>query len=257
VSVLQVLIADDELLARQRLTRLLKALPDVAQCGEAADGEEVLQRVSQGGVDVVLLDIHMPGLSGLDAMALLPPEGPYVIFCTAQPEHAVLAFDAGAVDYLLKPIEAARLQKAIERARSRDAQRRFQEELSRHRSATAPVLDRLTVPTRQGIVLLDPRTVTHAILEDELVTVFTESEKYLTDATLQELFDRLAPHGFERVHRRALLHLGKVSRLEPLETGGMLARLPSGETVEISRQASRELRKRLGLRRATEDEGPT
>jgi two-component system LytT family response regulator len=208
-------------------------------------------------VDVVLLDIHMPGLSGLDAMALLPPEGPYVIFCTAQPEHAVRAFDAGAVDYLLKPIEAARLQKAIERARSREAQRRFHQETERHRSPAAPSLERLPVSTRQGIVLLDPASISHAVLEETLVTVFTDSAKYLTDATLQELLERLAPHGFERVHRRAILHLGKVSRLEPLETGGMLARLPSGETVEISRQASRELRKRLGLRRAAEDEGPT
>lgn len=256
MSVLQVLIADDELLARQRLLRLLKALPGVAPCGEAADGEEVLERVRRGGVDVVLLDIHMPGLSGLDAMALLPAGGPYVIFCTAQPEHAVRAFDEGAVDYLLKPIEAARLQKALDRARSRDAQRRFHEELQRHRGAVN-ALDRLTIPTRQGIVLLDPAHVTHAVLEDELVTVFTDSERYLTDATLQELHERLAPHGFERVHRRAILQVGKVSRLEPLETGGMLARLPSGQTVEISRQASRELRKRLGLRRAAEDEGQT
>jgi two-component system LytT family response regulator len=256
VSVLQVLIADDELLARQRLTRLLGALPEVALCGEAADGEAVLARVAQGGVDVVLLDIHMPGLSGLDAMALLPADGPYVIFCTAQPEHAVRAFDEGAVDYLLKPIEAGRLQKALERARSRDAQRRFQQDLARHRGPTLPALDRLAVSTRQGIVLIDPAAVTHAVLEDELVTVFTETERYLTDATLQELHERLAPHGVERVHRRALLAVGKVSRLEPLETGGMLARLPSGQTVEISRQASRELRKRLGLRRAVEDEGP-
>jgi two-component system LytT family response regulator len=249
-----VLVADDEKLARQRLARLLQALPEVALCGEAATGEEVLERVAQGGVDVVLLDIHMPGLSGLDAMALLPPEGPYVIFCTAQPEHAVRAFDAGAVDYLLKPVEAERLKKALERARSRDAQRRFQEELLRHRATAPPALDRLAVPTRQGIVLIDPATVTHAVLEGELVTVFTDSERHLTDATLQELHERLAPHGVERVHRRALLAVGKVSRLEPLETGGMLARLPSGETVEISRQASRELRKRLGLRRAAEDE---
>ena len=88
-------------------------------CGEAADGEAVLAAARAGGLDVILLDIHMPGLSGLDALALLPEDGPRVILCTAHAEHAVDAFEHGAVDYVLKPVEAARLQKALERARAR------------------------------------------------------------------------------------------------------------------------------------------
>ena len=248
---LQVLIADDELLARQRLVRLLAMLEGAQLAGEAENGEAVLARVREGGVDVVLLDIHMPGLSGMDAMAMLPADGPYVIFCTAQPEHAVRAFDAGAVDYLLKPIEAPRLKKALDRARSLEAVRRFRDEATRQRAAK---LDRLPISTRQGIVLLDPAQITHAVLEDELVTVHAAGQRYLTDVTLQELEERLAPHGFERVHRRALLHLGRVGRLEPLETGGFLARIGKDETVEISRQAARELRRRLGLRKSADDE---
>jgi two-component system LytT family response regulator len=250
-AALRVLVADDELLARQRLVRLLALVDGVELAGEAESGEAVLVRVGRGGVDVVLLDIHMPGLSGLEAMVMLPADGPYVIFCTAQPEHAVRAFDAGAVDYLLKPIEAPRLKKALDRARSLEAVRRFQEEVSRQRAAK---IDRLPISTRQGIVLLDPAQISHAVLEDELVTVHVGEQRYLTDATLQELEERLAPHGFERVHRRALLHLGRVSRLEPLETGGMLARIGKDETVEISRQAARELRRRLGLRKSADEE---
>lgn len=252
---LRVLIADDELLARRRLARLLAAMPDVEPCGECTDGDEVLSRVRQGDVDVVLLDVQMPKLGGVDAMALLPEGGPYVVFCTAHPGHAVEAFDGGAVDYLLKPIEAARLQRALERARSRDAQRRFQAELERHRAAREePPLRRLAVPTRQGIVLLDPSQISHATLEGELVTVHSAQGEYLADCSLQELQERLPKGRFERVHRRALLNLEHVVRLEPLDSGGYIARTARGHAVDVSRQAARELRRWLGLRKGPGDD---
>lgn len=248
---LRILIADDELVARKRLARLLAAFPDTTVCGEAADGEAVLAAVRQGGVDVVLLDIHMPGLSGLDALALLPEGSVHVVLVTAHADHAVDAFEHGAVDYVLKPVEAARLQKALERVRARLSPRT---EAARASAPSARNLARLPIPTRSGIVLVDPDAISHATLEDELVTVFTTQGDFLTDFTLQELMDRLPPEGFLRVHRRALVNLAHVTRLEPLETGGYLARTPRGHSVEVSRQSARELRRMLGLRRGTEDE---
>ncbi len=245
---LRVLIADDELLARKRLSRLLQAMPDVEVLGECTDGDEVLSRVRKGGVDVVLLDIHMPNLSGVDAMSLLPADGPYVVFCTADPDHAVKAFDGGAVDYLLKPIEPARLQKALDRARART------EPLRRANDADSKGVFRLAIPTRQGIVLVDPSHMSHAVLDGELVTVFTEKGDFLTDQSLQELQEKLPKDRFERVHRRALLNLEHVVRLEPLDTGGYIARTSRGHAVDVSRQAARELRRRLGLRRTADDE---
>nr|WP_216672011.1 LytTR family DNA-binding domain-containing protein [Corallococcus exiguus] len=253
---MRVLIADDELLARKRLSRLLAALPDVSVRGEAVDGDSVLAAVRAGGVDVVLLDIHMPGLSGLDAMALLPEGGPHVIFCTAHAEHAVNAFEHGAVDYVLKPVEAARLQKALERARARlPARVKVPTATAPTAAAEKPALTRLPIPTRQGLVLVSPDAISHASLEDELVTVFTAQGDYLTDFTLNELADKLPPEHFHRVHRRALLNLSHVTRLEPLETGGYLARTARGHSVEVSRQSARELRRMLGLRKGAEDEG--
>jgi two-component system, LytTR family, response regulator len=243
---MKVLIADDEELARARLRRLLTALDDVEVVGEATDGQSVLAALKQGGIDVVLLDIQMPKLSGIEALALWPPDGPLVIFCTAHAEHAVDAFESGAVDYLLKPIEPARLAKALGRARQRDTLSTFASALKHSQ------LSRLAVTTRQGVVLLDPSSITHATLEDELVTVFTDEGQHLTDFTLQDLHQRLP--NFERVHRRSLLNLDAVARLEPLETGGYTARTHAGLTVEISRQAARALRKRLGLRKGHEDE---
>ncbi|MFP2961426.1 LytR/AlgR family response regulator transcription factor [Myxococcus sp. 1LA] len=254
---LRVLIADDELLARKRLSRLLAALPDTQVCGEASDADGVLAAVRAGGVDVVLLDIHMPGLSGLDALALLPEGSPRVILCTAHAEHAVQAFEHGAVDYVLKPVEPARLQKALERARARAPAAAPPTGGGTSKPATAPArsLGRLPIPTRQGIVLVDPEAISHAALEDELVTVFTTQGDFLTDFTLNELVEKLPPEHFHRVHRRALLNLTHVARLEPLDTGGYLARTLRGHAVEVSRQSARELRRMLGLRRGVEEEG--
>ena len=247
---LRVLVADDEAIARKRLVRLLAAMPDVTVAGECADAHEVLERVRAGGVDVVLLDIQMPELSGTEALQLFPSDGPVVIFCTAHTAHAVTAFDLGAIDYLLKPIDAARLRKALDRARDRDARRRQGDELARFKSRSEQErpLDRLALPTRQGIVLLDPLTVSHAELDGELVTVHTADAQYLSALSLQELESRLPGERFARVHRRALVNLEHVVRLEPNEVGGYTARTRNGSAVEISRQAARELRKRLGLR---------
>jgi two-component system LytT family response regulator len=250
---LRVLVADDEAIARKRLVRLLAAMPDAAVEGECADAHEVLERVRGGGIDVVLLDIQMPELSGIEALQLFPADGPVVIFCTAHTAHAVAAFDVGAIDYLLKPIEAARLRKALDRARDRDARRRYTDELARFKSrgesdVDQKPLDRLALPTRQGIVLLDPSTVSHAELDGELVTVHTADAQYLSALSLQELETRLPADRFSRVHRRALVNLEHVVRLEPNEVGGYTARTRNGRAVEISRQAARELRKRLGLR---------
>ncbi|HEY0706254.1 MAG TPA: LytTR family DNA-binding domain-containing protein [Polyangia bacterium] len=252
---LRVLVVDDEATARRRLLRLLEAMPDVRLAGECADADEALDRVRTGGIDLVLLDIQMPGLSGLDALALWPPDGPLVIFCTAHAEHAVAAFDVGAIDYLLKPIDAARLRKALDRAREADVRQRFRAETERHRRPPDPTTDnpglpaRLPLETRQGIVLLAPAEISHAQLDGALVTVHTTRGPFLCDLSLQDLETSLAPHGFVRVHRRALLNLARVVRLEPEETGGFLARTDDGHAVEVSRQSARDLRKRLGIRR--------
>jgi two-component system LytT family response regulator len=252
MQAMRVLVADDELLARKRLLRLLAAMEGIAIAGECESGEAMLERVKAGDVDVVLLDIHMPGLSGLEAAPLLPEDGPVIVLCTAHPDHAVEAFELGAADYVMKPVEAGRLKKALARAKARLAARRDHQsahtETQTGARTEARSLARLAIPTRQGIVLLDPRSVSHAVLDGELVTVTTDDGTYLSDSSLGDLQERLPHDSFERVHRRAILNLEHVVRLEPLETGGFLAHTRGGHSVEVSRQAARELRRRLGLR---------
>ena len=236
---LRVLVADDEAIARKRLARLLGDMPDVELVGQCADAHQVLAALRDTDPDVVLLDIQMPDLSGLDAPKFFPPGGPSVVFCTAHPAHAVSAFDVGAVDYLLKPIDGPRLRKALDRVRERTPGAA---------ASPSPSLERLALPTRQGIVLLDPREITHALLADELVTVYTQAQTYLSALSLQELEGQLGGGSFVRVHRRALLNLAHVVRLAPNEVGGYLAETVGGHAVEVSRQAARGLRRRLRLR---------
>lgn len=257
---LRVLAADDELVARKRLVRLLSAMPGVQLVDCHADAEAVLQalRAGPGSVDVLVLDIQMPGLTGLELHALLPAPAPYVIFATAYPEHAVQAFDLGAVDYVLKPIEAGRLGKAIERARAvvraraearprQDAEEREADE-DGEGSEPDVVLPRLPVSTREGVVLLDPMMVSHAMFDGVLVTLVTrDGRRHLTDASLQDIAARLPADRFVRAHRRALLNLHEVAILRPTDSGGYLAVTHAGEEVPVSRQTARRLRRALGL----------
>jgi len=241
---LRVLVCDDELMARKRVQRLLGELPGIEAVIECETGEEVLAKLRDEDVDVAVLDINMPAMSGIETVMQMPEDRPYVIFLTAHPEHAISAFDVGAVDYLLKPVDDARLEKALARARQ------FLDgpEASRGDAGAAPRMNRLAIATRGGVELVAPMDVTHATFDGALVTVHTATRAILTDDTLQDLEDKLPKGPFERVHRRALLNLDQVERLESLDSGGYVACLSSGKRVDVSRQSARRLRRRLGLR---------
>jgi two-component system LytT family response regulator len=237
---LRVLVADDERMARRRLVRELRAMEGVEVVAECASGGEVLSRLEEVDVDVALLDIHMPGMSGLEVSKAAAEWGVEVIFATAHPEHAAEAFDRGVVDYVLKPIEPERLAKAIERARQRLA-------APTRTTTTVASVDRLAFTVRGEVRLVAPLDISHAIVEGQLVAVWVGQEKLLTDLSLMELESRLPAGPFERVHRRALVNLDRIARLHPLSTGGYTAITVEGHEVPVSRQSARRLRKRLGI----------
>jgi DNA-binding LytR/AlgR family response regulator len=239
--VLRVLVADDEEMARRRLLRLLGALPSVDVVGTCADGEEVLARVAAGDVDVVLLDVHMPRLTGTEAMGLLGEDGPVVILTTAYPDYALEAFDAGVADYLLKPVEAAKLKRAIDRAYARIHPPRL--------DRVSPGPDRLALPTRRGIALLDWVDVRYACIDGASVVVHTTRGPFYTDLRLGELEERLPAAHFLRAHRKALVQLARIERLEDQDSGGYLAILDDGTKVAVSRQVARRLRRDWDLPR--------
>lgn len=235
---LRVAVVDDEAVAQRRMVRLLGAVAGIELAFVCGSADELLARLEDEEIDVVLLDVQMPGLTGIEAKKRLPDDGPYVIFATAHPEHAVSAFDVGGGDYLLKPIDEARLARALERAR------RY---LERPRPAASAPLSRIAIVTQSGIVLAQPSEISHAVWDGALVSIHAAGRVLLSDGSLQDLEAKLPPDVFERVHRRAILNLEHVDLLEPTRAGGYVARTRSGDQVEVSRQAARRLRRRLGL----------
>jgi two-component system LytT family response regulator len=242
---LRVLVADDEAMARRRLERLVGAMPDLELVASCADGEQALARAAECAPDLLLLDIDMPGVSGLDAGALLPCGGqrPAVVFVTAHPQHALAAFEVGARDYLLKPVDPERLRRTVDRV----AETLRAAVGAAGASPPTAASERLAVNTARGVRLVDPGDITHAVFDGTAVVVHTTERRLYASGTLAELERRLAGACFFRVHRRALINLDHVELLEPTDSGGFVARVSGGGQVQISRKAARELRRRLSL----------
>ncbi|MCA9595592.1 MAG: response regulator transcription factor [Myxococcales bacterium] len=226
-------------MARKRMRRLLSAIADVEVVAECTSGEQALSELDERDVDVAFLDIRMAGASGLEVSEAAVELGVEVVFTTAHPEHAVVAFEQGAADYLLKPVEAERLAAAVARVRER---------LSRAAAPRSESLDRVALEVRGELRLVDPGDVSHAVHDGQLVTVWVGAESILTELSLSELERKLPSGSFERVHRRALVNLRFVERLSPMASGGYRATLRGGHEVPVSRQAARALRRRLGIR---------
>lgn len=236
---LKVALADDEPLARARLARLLRE----AGCEVAAeleDGGAVLAWL-QGApsVDALFLDIQMPGATGLEVMAELPERLP-VVFVTAYAEHAVRAFEAAAVDYVLKPLSADRLAKTLARLRE-------QATAPQPSAATAPG-GRYPVKAGDGHLFLELRRTTHFEVEDEIVWAWSGATRFRTGwTTLAEVEQAFPSSGLLRIQRHLLLRPEAVTGLRPLEGGRACVRVAEGQELEASRTATPKLKELLGL----------
>jgi two-component system LytT family response regulator len=229
---MRLLIVDDEAPARMRLRRLLAAIEGVEVVGEAADGEQALQQVDRLRPDALLLDVQMPELDGLAVAASLPDDGPAVIFVTAFDAFALRAFDARAVDYLLKPVAPERLQRALQRVRQRAVPR-----------APWPV-NQLLVPTRHGLQVLRVADIEWIAAADNYVTLHAQGREHLLRRTLAGLLEDLGD-GFVRVHRSAAVAWAQVAEVRPNDKGDAMLRLRSGAEVACSRAYRATLMERL------------
>jgi two-component system LytT family response regulator len=251
---LRAFLVDDEPLARSRLARLLGATGRVDVVGQAGDATEALAALARLPADVVFLDIHMPGMSGLELAGRLP-DGPCVVFTTAHDEHALEAFEASAVDYLLKPVERARLDRALDRVErlrgdaSRGELGRALERLAARLRAPAPFLRRVPFRTRDGIQFLDVAQITHFAARDRLTHAVTAAGAHVVDYGLTELEAKLDPSRFLRIHRATLLNLDHLGEVQPWPGGRLLVRLDDGKhtELEVARDRVAALRQRLGL----------
>lgn len=246
---MRVLVVDDEPLARESLQRILREEDDIEIVGEAGDGVTALEQISQQQPDAVFLDIEMPGLNGFEVLDNLP-KPPLVVFATAYDEFAIRAFEANAVDYLLKPIRPERVSKAITRLRDVKS-RESPDDLSNLKKLLGELRPqtprRVAVRNGQKIVLLSPREIVHVSAEDKLVFVHTAREKYMTDKTVTEMEDLLGKAGFFRVNRGDLVNLEAVRELMPWFSGTWRLKLLTGVEIDVSRERARHLKKLLNI----------
>ena len=256
---MRILIADDEQPARNELCFQLERLDDIEVVGQAVDGPQAVTLGKKLAPDVVLLDIQMPGLTGFEvARQLLEREVPsHVVFVTAFDQYAIEAFEVNAVDYLLKPVEPARLAQTIQRVRrllaSRTNARVTNQELERIVQYVAERQSRqarLAVKAGERFLLVQAEEIVYASLADDVITIVTGSISGTSNyRTLDELHSQLDSAVFWRVHRSHLVNINKIKEIVPWFSRNYILRMKDGKGTEIpvSRTQTKRLREYLSL----------
>lgn len=251
---IRVLVADDELPARQRLVDLLRRDEQIASVSEAADGQTTVEKIQQDDPDLLFLDVQMPELDGLGVIdAIGAAQMPLTVFVTAYDQHAIRAFEANALDYLLKPFSDERFESTMTRAKARLDERSMKEFGQRvvkmvNAAPQSPErrLDRLVVKaggTTRFIRVIDIDWIEAAGV---YVTLHVGGKELLYRAALNDLAEKLDPRRFVRVHRSALINIESIVQLEPISHGEFEAVLKNGSRTRVSRTYRAQLEKRLG-----------
>jgi two-component system LytT family response regulator len=241
---MRVLLVDDEQAARDRLRQLLQPFDDVEVVGEAEDGEQALEAVLSLRPDLVFLDIQMPGCNGLEVAASLPSPRPHIVFCTAYDEYAVDAFELHAVDYLLKPVNRARLAKSIERLRSSASPARTSGIDDAGRAAGRwPT--RFLARRRNSFCVVPADEVLMFVSEGGQTKLQTDEYHGWMQPTLADLESRLDPEEYFRVSRSTIVKLNRIREVHPLTGGYGEVTLTNGAKLEVSRRRFKDLLARL------------
>jgi two-component system, LytTR family, response regulator len=255
---MRALVVDDEPLARRALLRLLKRDREISVIGECSDGESAVQSIRQMRPDVVFLDVQMPEMDGFKVVeAIGVEEMPVTIFVTAFDRYAIRAFDASAVDYLLKPFAQDRLYRALARARDRwrdrqdkaAAQRLFTLLGSRYPS---DYVQRLTVASGGRIFFVPVEEIDWIEAEGNYARLHVGRRVYDVRETLQALMERLDPREFIRIHRSTIVNARRIREIQPWFQGSHLVLLQSGEKLRMSRYQRDAVERLLGKRASAE-----
>ena len=228
VNTWKVLIADDEPAARRGVRQLLSGFPDFVVSGECRNGAEVLDALETSRPDVIFLDIQMPGIDGFEVIRRRTPERmPAVVFLTAFDQFAIRAFEAEALDYLVKPVTEARFAATINRL-----QRRLGD------SKTSPREERIVVTTSRGAAVLHASEIDWIEAAGNYVQLWIGKRSYFHRESLQTLEERVGKNGFVRAHRRALVRIDGIRELRRTQAGALIAVLSCGAKIPISRRRS-------------------
>jgi len=247
---MRVLVVDDEPLARSRLIRMLQKVPTVESVAEAENGRIALEQINLFNPNVVLLDIHMSGISGIEVARATQPELA-IIFTTAHDEHALEAFEVAAIDYLLKPIRQERLEKALARvhgkvraSRDKDLAALY-DRLRASKDEEASL--RITARKGDSVRVFDPSEIDRLSSARGYTSFQHGDEEFLLGESLTTLEERLKPLGFLRVHRSELIRIGAVRAIHSGD-GGTTVELAGGERAPVSRRLLAELKNALGVK---------
>lgn len=250
---IRVLLADDESPARQRLRDLLQKDPQVTTISEAENGLVAVEKIRQHEPDLVFLDVQMPELDGLGVIETVGAEQmPLTIFVTAYDQHAIRAFDANALDYLLKPFSDERFEAAMTRAKSRldernlrDFGRRMLQMVSKIPSQSRR-WDRLVVKSAGSTRFLRVVEIDWIEAAGVYVTLHVAGKEFLYRTSLAELAEKLDPQRFIRIHRSAIVNIESIVQLEPATHGEFDVVLRNGSRTRVSRTYRAQLEHRLG-----------
>ena len=242
---IRTLVIDDEQPARERLKQLLGAHPDVEIIGEADDGIQAAEQIAALAPDLVLLDIQMPGASGLDVAASLGKPRPAVIFCTAFDQYAVDAFELSALDYLLKPVNRARLASALDRVRTAAQTSGRDRALEHLTQATGMAPTRFLARRGNRFRVVPANEVVAFTFVDGITHLLTTSEQLSMQPTLASLARRLDSDSFFQVSRNAIIRLDAVKEAKPFSDGTGEILLANGQTMIVARRRWRALLDRL------------
>jgi len=248
---LRTLIVDDEPVARHRLKRLLRKSAEVTVVAECADADSAIAAIREHELDLVFLDVQMPKRNGFDVVRAVGVERmPAIIFVTAFDRFALQAFEAQALDYLLKPFGEERVRKALARARTflkGGANQELRGQLSSLLNSTAnPKANCLLVKDRDRTVILRPHEIDWVEADADYVRLHVGSESHMIRSTLTGMEERLAMEGFVRIHRSRLVNLDRVKELRLLFKGESVVVLKSGGKLTASQDCLKHLQERLG-----------
>jgi len=242
-------LVDDEALARSLVRQLLAAHPDIRVLAECANGFEAVKAVAETKPDILFLDVQMPQLDGLEVLELIDRDAagrPAVIFVTAYDQYALKAFDANAVDYLLKPFDRARFDRALERARTRLAAGGAPPALPL--GPRGAPLSRVVVKDGVTVTVLPVGKIDYVKAEDDYVLLSSGGRNHIKKQTLASLEVALPRERFVRIHRSYLLNLDRLARVEGSATGAFTAVLIDEARLPVSRAGAQRLRALLGPR---------
>jgi two-component system, LytTR family, response regulator len=254
---IRTIIADDEHLSRQKLRLLLDSEPGVQVVAECQDGEQTVDAVQAHKPDLLLIDIRMPDMDGFDVLTKIADnEMPVVVFTTAYDQFAIRAFDAHALDYLLKPFEQERLHEAIERTRAEllksynlNLTSRILDLLAqkaRPQTETRQTDDRMVIRAGGKVVFLDVKDIDWIEAAANYVKLNVGKDSYLLREGIGNIAERLDPDRFVRIHRSVIVNVRKIKELQPCESGEYIAVLKNGKELSCSRGYRAQLQRLIG-----------